>query len=143
MEAQLLTEARLTWVGCCNELNAGYAADGYARCHRGCNALLLLTAESLQELLAAHNAECYRVFAEVHGHVWPIVKAKECCDWGAIVTLMRAAVKPACGVPQGSGSGGVRGDVHGGRPEHHQRHRGGVFGGPPRHLHHRWAAAHL
>ena len=26
-------EAR--WVGCCNELNAGYAADGYARTNEG------------------------------------------------------------------------------------------------------------
>ena len=23
----------INWVGCCNELNAGYAADGYARIH--------------------------------------------------------------------------------------------------------------
>jgi indolepyruvate decarboxylase len=23
----------IEWVGCCNELNAGYAADGYARIH--------------------------------------------------------------------------------------------------------------
>ena len=23
----------LRWVGCCNELNAAYAADGYARTH--------------------------------------------------------------------------------------------------------------
>eukprot|EP00850_Spirogloea_muscicola_P012585 SM000082S22827 [mRNA] locus=s82:82324:89962:- [translate_table: standard] len=28
---QLIDEQRLTMVGCCNELNAGYAADGYAR----------------------------------------------------------------------------------------------------------------
>ena len=28
---ELLKEERLTWVGTCNELNAGYAADGYAR----------------------------------------------------------------------------------------------------------------
>ena len=28
---QLLKEEKLTWVGTCNELNAGYAADGYAR----------------------------------------------------------------------------------------------------------------
>src|ERR1700761_3874076 len=24
-------DPRMRWVGCCNELNAGYAADGYAR----------------------------------------------------------------------------------------------------------------
>ena len=28
---QLLTNPRLKMIGCCNELNAGYAADGYAR----------------------------------------------------------------------------------------------------------------
>lgn len=28
---QLIKEEKLTWVGTCNELNAGYAADGYAR----------------------------------------------------------------------------------------------------------------
>mmetsp|Transcript_17263 Transcript_17263/g.51667 ORF Transcript_17263/g.51667 Transcript_17263/m.51667 type:complete len:571 (-) Transcript_17263:327-2039(-) len=28
---QLISEPKLTFVGCCNELNAGYAADGYAR----------------------------------------------------------------------------------------------------------------
>lgn len=28
---QLLLEEKLSWVGTCNELNAGYAADGYAR----------------------------------------------------------------------------------------------------------------
>jgi len=30
---QLETTAGLQWVGCCNELNAAYAADGYARTH--------------------------------------------------------------------------------------------------------------
>lgn len=30
---QFLLDGRLTMVGCCNELNAGYAADGYARVH--------------------------------------------------------------------------------------------------------------
>ena len=28
---QLMTEPGLEMVGCCNELNAGYAADGYSR----------------------------------------------------------------------------------------------------------------
>ncbi|CAL5353169.1 unnamed protein product [Camellia sinensis] len=28
---QLITEPNLNNIGCCNELNAGYAADGYAR----------------------------------------------------------------------------------------------------------------
>jgi TPP-dependent 2-oxoacid decarboxylase len=32
---ELLTEQRLQMVGCCNELNAGYAADGYARATNG------------------------------------------------------------------------------------------------------------
>ncbi|XP_027069610.1 pyruvate decarboxylase 1 [Coffea arabica] len=36
----LLTEPGLNLVGCCNELNAGYAADGYARC-RGVGACVV------------------------------------------------------------------------------------------------------
>lgn len=35
----LLPEAGLEWVGNCNELNAGYAADGYARI-KGISALI-------------------------------------------------------------------------------------------------------
>ncbi|HEV2243981.1 MAG TPA: thiamine pyrophosphate-binding protein [Streptosporangiaceae bacterium] len=34
----IVQDARINWVGCCNELNAGYAADGYARL-RGVGAL--------------------------------------------------------------------------------------------------------
>lgn len=37
---QIGRDGGLTFVGCCNELNAGYAADGYARL-RGASALLL------------------------------------------------------------------------------------------------------
>jgi pyruvate decarboxylase len=37
---QLLTNPRLKMIGCCNELNAGYAADGYARSN-GLAALVL------------------------------------------------------------------------------------------------------
>ena len=36
----LIAEPKLTNVGCCNELNAGYAADGYARC-RGVGACVV------------------------------------------------------------------------------------------------------
>ncbi|ESW06802.1 hypothetical protein PHAVU_010G078000 [Phaseolus vulgaris] len=36
----LIAEPQLTNVGCCNELNAGYAADGYARC-RGVGACVV------------------------------------------------------------------------------------------------------
>lgn len=32
---ELLKEKSLSMVGCCNELNAGYAADGYARATKG------------------------------------------------------------------------------------------------------------
>ena len=28
----VLAHPQITWVGCANELNAAYAADGYARC---------------------------------------------------------------------------------------------------------------
>ena len=30
---RILENPNLTMIGCCNELNAGYAADGYARAH--------------------------------------------------------------------------------------------------------------
>lgn len=36
----LIAEPQLKNVGCCNELNAGYAADGYARC-RGVGACVV------------------------------------------------------------------------------------------------------
>ena len=36
---QMESAASLKWVGCCNELNAAYAADGYARIH-GLSALI-------------------------------------------------------------------------------------------------------
>jgi pyruvate decarboxylase len=32
---EFLKETGLTMVGCCNELNAGYAADGYCRATKG------------------------------------------------------------------------------------------------------------
>ena len=37
---ELLAEPRLQMVACCNELNAGYAADGYARATGGPAALV-------------------------------------------------------------------------------------------------------
>lgn len=33
MEDAIVNFPGIEWVGCCNELNAGYAADGYARIH--------------------------------------------------------------------------------------------------------------
>lgn len=36
----LIAEPKLNNIGCCNELNAGYAADGYAR-HRGVSACVV------------------------------------------------------------------------------------------------------
>lgn len=42
-------EKVMTWVGCANELNAGYAADGYARAH---GAALLCTTYGVGELSA-------------------------------------------------------------------------------------------
>lgn len=38
---EMLKERRLTMVGCCNELNAGYAADGNARSSQGLSALVV------------------------------------------------------------------------------------------------------
>lgn len=38
---EFLKEPRLTMVGCCNELNAGYAADGYARSTGGIGAVMV------------------------------------------------------------------------------------------------------
>lgn len=32
---EFLKEENLTMIGCCNELNAGYAADGYCRATKG------------------------------------------------------------------------------------------------------------
>lgn len=38
---ELLTNKELTMIGCCNELNAGYAADGYARATGGPSAVVV------------------------------------------------------------------------------------------------------
>lgn len=37
---ELISNTKLKMINCCNELNAGYAADGYARSH-GISALIL------------------------------------------------------------------------------------------------------
>src|SRR3990167_11242248 len=37
---EMLTNSKLKMINCCNELNAGYAADGYARSH-GLSALIV------------------------------------------------------------------------------------------------------
>lgn len=47
--SDLLQPAGLRWIGNCNELNAGYAADGYAR-WKGISALI--TTYSVSELSA-------------------------------------------------------------------------------------------
>ncbi len=52
MLEQLLKQPGLSWVGCCNELNAAYAADGYARL-RGIAALA--TAYGVGELSAVNG----------------------------------------------------------------------------------------
>jgi len=38
---ELLTNPRLQMISCCNELNAGYAADGYARATGGAAAVVV------------------------------------------------------------------------------------------------------
>lgn len=38
---EMLKEKRLAMIGCCNELNAGYAADGNARASHGLSALVV------------------------------------------------------------------------------------------------------
>jgi len=38
---EFLKEDSLTMIGCCNELNAGYAADGYARATGGIAAVMV------------------------------------------------------------------------------------------------------
>jgi pyruvate decarboxylase len=57
---ELLTEDRLQLVGCCNELNAGYAADGYARATGGPSAAVVtysVGALSLVNAVAGAYAE--------------------------------------------------------------------------------------
>jgi len=53
---QLLKEPRLRMVGCCNELNAGYAADGYARERGFAAAVFTYTVGGLSILNAAAGA---------------------------------------------------------------------------------------
>lgn len=56
---QILTNRNLACISCCNELNAGYAADGYARAH-GVAAMLVtysVGALSAVNAIAGHYAE--------------------------------------------------------------------------------------
>ncbi|SQC91856.1 Indole-3-pyruvate decarboxylase [Cedecea neteri] len=48
----VIAHPRLAWVGCANELNAAYAADGYARCK---GAAALLTTFGVGELSALNG----------------------------------------------------------------------------------------
>jgi TPP-dependent 2-oxoacid decarboxylase len=52
---QLLTNPRLKMIGCCNELNAGYAADGYARSN---GVAALVVTYSVGGLSAANAVAC-------------------------------------------------------------------------------------
>ena len=45
----------LRWIGCCNELNAAYAADGYARINR-ISALSCRNSENADTEEACHSA---------------------------------------------------------------------------------------
>lgn len=53
---QLLTRSDLTYVGCCNELNAGYAADGYARARGVAAVVVTFSVGSLSVLNAIAGA---------------------------------------------------------------------------------------
>ena len=48
----VIAHPQITWVGCANELNAAYAADGYARCKL---AAALLTTFGVGELSALNG----------------------------------------------------------------------------------------
>lgn len=59
----VIDHSSLTWVGCANELNAAYAADGYARCS---GAAALLTTYGVGELSAVNGiAGSYAEFLPV------------------------------------------------------------------------------
>jgi pyruvate decarboxylase len=54
---QIEDHPKLTWVGCANELNAAYAAEGYARVHRGIG--VLLTTYGVGDLSAVRRSLCH------------------------------------------------------------------------------------
>ncbi len=56
---RILENQDLTMVGCCNELNAGYAADGYARAHGAAAMLVTYSVGGLSAInaVAGHYAE--------------------------------------------------------------------------------------
>jgi len=56
---RLLENPDLTMIGCCNELNAGYAADGYARAHGAAAMLVTYSVGGLSAInaVAGHYAE--------------------------------------------------------------------------------------
>jgi pyruvate decarboxylase len=56
---RILENPNLTMIGCCNELNAGYAADGYARAHGAAAMLVTYSVGGLSAInaVAGHYAE--------------------------------------------------------------------------------------
>ncbi len=56
---RLLEDQNLTMISCCNELNAGYAADGYARAHGAAAMLVTYSVGGLSAInaVAGHYAE--------------------------------------------------------------------------------------
>ena len=53
---ELLENPSLTMIGCCNELNAGYAADGYARAHGAAAQVVTFSVGGLSALNAVAGA---------------------------------------------------------------------------------------
>ncbi|KAM0889032.1 hypothetical protein ACQ4PT_027964 [Festuca glaucescens] len=56
----LIAEPGLRLIGCCNELNAGYAADGYARAKGVGACAVTFTVGGLSELRAFQTVTCYQ-----------------------------------------------------------------------------------
>jgi pyruvate decarboxylase len=85
----LIAEPGLRLVGCCNELNAGYAADGYARA-RGVGACAVtFTVGGLSVLNAIAGA-----YSENHGKKFRENFAKyreiSCVSWGREIFVFRS-----------------------------------------------------
>lgn len=65
----LIAEPRLNLVGCCNELNAGYAADGYARARgvAACAVTFTVGGLSVLNAIAGAYSECLPLVCIVGG----------------------------------------------------------------------------
>src|SRR5271156_3732965 len=121
---QLLANKNMEQIGCCNELNASYAAEAYARVN-GCGAVVTtMNVGSFSALNGVAGAYVDRATAPLAGAKKPILLAgaRLRCSYGAIGAFRGVAEALGCAVA-------VMPDAKGFFPEDHPQDIG-IYWGP-------------